>query len=380
MKKKIFVVEDDPLIALHISQALGSFGYEIVGSVRSGEEALKMIPEANPDLILMDITLLGKLDGIDTVSQLTVAKPVVFLTALSDEKTLQRAKLTKPYGYLIKPFDPHELRSTIELALLNYDEDSVNRRIRADEAILKDQDDLEFISEDQNGKLAILFQCETLKSLPQKNLVHLIEHSEIKQISAGEQITLEGNETAGGFITISGRVSITKNNSEGKELILNLLPPGDIFGLCFLLPSIATGISARCQIDSKILWISPKSYSAFINLEPEFIKVINNELAKRLVDSYNLAMSLAHTKVELRIVRTLIALLPNFGKNFSKDSNEGRIFITRKELSELTGTTPETAFRVTKNLEREGVLDLTKPGIIKITNISSLAEFDPETT
>ncbi|MBP9838418.1 MAG: response regulator, partial [Proteobacteria bacterium] len=75
IKKKIFIVEDDPIIALHISKALTSFDYEIVGSVRSGEEALQLIPYTELDLILMDVTLLGKLDGIETVTQLATAKP-----------------------------------------------------------------------------------------------------------------------------------------------------------------------------------------------------------------------------------------------------------------------------------------------------------------
>ncbi len=379
IKKKIFIVEDDPIIALHISKALTSFDYEIVGSVRSGEEALQLIPNTELDLILMDVTLLGKLDGIETVTQLATAKPVVFLTALNDEITLQRAKLTRPYGYLIKPFEPRELRSTIEVALHNYEQARSKTGIEEEDYDFQDRDDLELFSEDQNGKLSILFQCEWLKPLSPKNLVYLVENSEIKHISSGEQISLEGNETNLGFITISGRVSITKNNSEGKELILNLLPPGAIFGLCFLNPIVAANMSARCQIDSKVLLISAKSYENFIKLEPNFINIMNDELARRLVDSYSLAMSLAHTKVELRIIRTLLTLLPNFGKNYSIDSNEGRIYITRKELAELTGTTPETAFRVTKNLEREGVLDLSKPGIIKITNISSLYLFDPDT-
>jgi CRP/FNR family transcriptional regulator len=74
---------------------------------------------------------------------------------------------------------------------------------------------------------------------------------------------------------------------------------------------------------------------------------------------------LAHAKVETRIASTLLALLPEFGKGGGANGHP-RIFLTRKELAELTGTTPETAIRTTKHLERQGILDLTRPGIIKI--------------
>ena len=104
--------------------------------------------------------------------------------------------------------------------------------------------------------------------------------------------------------------------------------------------------------------------------------------------SHNLSCSLAHSRVEHRIVSTLIALLPEFGKSpvqpqlgysigSSKDSAfTSSIYMTRKELADLTGTTPETAIRVTKHLEREGLLDLTRPGIIKILDINKFAKQD----
>jgi CRP/FNR family transcriptional regulator len=92
---------------------------------------------------------------------------------------------------------------------------------------------------------------------------------------------------------------------------------------------------------------------------------------RRLRRTNDLALGLAHSRVESRIVAALLALAPRFGRP-STSEDQTRIFLTRKELADLTGTTPETAIRVTKNLEREGLLDLTKPGVIKILSLKQL--------
>src|SRR5437762_1801012 len=99
----VLIVEDDPLIALDIHQALSGFGYEVLGIVDSGEEAVERAKISRPECIFMDIGLKGKMDGVEAAEAIgeSVGTPVVFLTALSDEATLQRAKLTDPYGFLI---------------------------------------------------------------------------------------------------------------------------------------------------------------------------------------------------------------------------------------------------------------------------------------
>ena len=116
---QILVVEDDPFISLEICQALKDFGYSVAAAVPSGEEAIVKFEELSPQLVLMDIGLKGDLDGIKTAEliQKRQSVPIIFLTAIYDEKTLQRAILTAASGYLIKPFDPRELHSSIEVAL-----------------------------------------------------------------------------------------------------------------------------------------------------------------------------------------------------------------------------------------------------------------------
>lgn len=118
-KTKLLVVEDELLIAEDLSARLRKIGYEITGTVPTGEEALKLCETAIPDVILMDIMLGKGMDGIETqkIIKEKYNVPVIYLTSYSDPVTVSRAKLTEPYGYIIKPFDERELHTTIEMAV-----------------------------------------------------------------------------------------------------------------------------------------------------------------------------------------------------------------------------------------------------------------------
>jgi len=121
-KESILVVEDEPIVAKVIQGMLEHLGYAVAAVAPSGEEAIKKVAETHPGLVLMDIALEGNMDGIQAAEQ-TRARfdiPVVYLTARSDEDTLQRAKIAEPYGYIFKPFEKRELHTTIEMALYKH--------------------------------------------------------------------------------------------------------------------------------------------------------------------------------------------------------------------------------------------------------------------
>jgi PAS domain S-box-containing protein len=123
MKKgTIFVVEDEVIIADDIKNYLQKFGYKVPAIATSGEEALKRVRGIRPDLVLMDIVLRGDMDGIETAERIRSEfdVPVVYLTAFADNQTLERAKLTEPFGYIIKPFEERDLYTTIEMALYKH--------------------------------------------------------------------------------------------------------------------------------------------------------------------------------------------------------------------------------------------------------------------
>ncbi|MBU1002749.1 MAG: HD domain-containing protein [Proteobacteria bacterium] len=116
--KRILVVEDETIVAMDISHRLSKLGYEIVGQAKTGEDAVRLAAELLPDLVLMDILLAGKMDGVQAAAEIQAKMdlPVIYLTAYADEATLQRVKVTQPFGYIIKPFQDRELHTTIEMA------------------------------------------------------------------------------------------------------------------------------------------------------------------------------------------------------------------------------------------------------------------------
>ncbi|MFQ5781204.1 MAG: PAS domain S-box protein [Nitrospiria bacterium] len=121
-KKKILVVEDQNVVGMDIELILERLGYDIPAVVSSGEEAVQKMEETKPDLVLMDIMLTGKMDGVEAAKQISARFniPVVYATAYADEATLQQAKMTRPYGYIVKPLDERDLYATIELALYTH--------------------------------------------------------------------------------------------------------------------------------------------------------------------------------------------------------------------------------------------------------------------
>lgn len=156
---KILVVEDDGIIGRHIQISLQKLGYEAVGLFIDGEEAVEAMraatPETAPDLVLMDISLHSEMDGIEAARLIHELRdiPVIYLTAYSASALLERAKITDPFGYLVKPFDEHNLHATIEMALQKH---KLEKRLRESEAFNRaiiDNSPLGISVRDRNGRL-----------------------------------------------------------------------------------------------------------------------------------------------------------------------------------------------------------------------------------
>ncbi|XDD50954.1 histidine kinase dimerization/phosphoacceptor domain -containing protein [Leptospira sp. WS92.C1] len=157
-KPKILVVEDEIIVAVNLGQKLKKLGYELVGITSSGEEAIQKAEENHPDLVLMDINIEGSLDGIETAEVLRnrFHTPVIYLTAYADENTLDRAKKTQPLGYIVKPFESDQLRSSIEVALYK---NEIEQRSKQTEEKLKgalDQLGAGIVTTDENGLLLFM--------------------------------------------------------------------------------------------------------------------------------------------------------------------------------------------------------------------------------
>ena len=149
-KTTILIVEDESIVAADLTGKLGRLGYEVVGTAAQGEEAVAMACRLRPQLVLMDIWLEGPMDGIHAAEAIRgeYDVPVIYLTAHSDPIALARAKLTGPFGYLLKPFEERELATQIEMAIFRHQADRRTAKLarlyamlsRVNEAIVRTHD------------------------------------------------------------------------------------------------------------------------------------------------------------------------------------------------------------------------------------------------
>ncbi len=132
--ERILIVEDEKIIALDLQRRLERFGFSVVGLAASGSEAIELAEKSEPDIILMDIRLEGDMDGIEASKHIRArfAIPVIFLTAYTDERTLERAKEVEPFGYILKPFKERELYTTIDIALYK---NRIDKKLRKQERL-----------------------------------------------------------------------------------------------------------------------------------------------------------------------------------------------------------------------------------------------------
>lgn len=126
-KTKVLIVEDETIVAHGIETSLVDLGYEVVGKATTSSSAIDLMRECHPNIVLMDIMLEGEMDGIQAAEVITSQFniPIIFLTAYSDKATLDRAKLTDPFGYITKPFEDRDLSTSIELALYKHQQTKI---------------------------------------------------------------------------------------------------------------------------------------------------------------------------------------------------------------------------------------------------------------
>ncbi|MCB0647553.1 MAG: response regulator transcription factor [Saprospiraceae bacterium] len=122
----IYIIEDEVIIAKDIASKITKLGYHPMGMTKSSDKAVEFLSFNTPDLILCDINIKGSMDGIDVISLIQKKKkiPFIYLTSLSDRYTLEKAKLTMPYGYIVKPFTEKDLLTSIEMALYRFEQEN----------------------------------------------------------------------------------------------------------------------------------------------------------------------------------------------------------------------------------------------------------------
>ena len=178
-EQRIMIVEDEHVIALDIKKHVESYGYDVAGIHSSGESALAAMKDEQPDLILMDIRLRGELDGLQTAQIIKTDHnvPVVMLSAYADDATLDRAKLSQPFAYIIKPFQERELRTAIIISLYRHKmEQMVVQRERLFSTTLESIVDAVIVT-DESGRIGFLnsVACDMLGLDPVESVGTLLD-------------------------------------------------------------------------------------------------------------------------------------------------------------------------------------------------------------
>lgn len=186
------MVEDEKIVAMDIQSRLESYGYSSI-LTSSGEEAVRKAKETRPDMVLMDIMLKGEMDGVEAAEQILKCFdiPIVYLTAFSDANTLRRAKITKPFGYIVKPFEERELHIAVEIALYKHNmEKKLKERERWLAATLKSIGDA-VIATDEKGIVKLMnpfaaaltgWNQEEAKEKPLKDVFNVISEKTRKRV------------------------------------------------------------------------------------------------------------------------------------------------------------------------------------------------------
>jgi CRP-like cAMP-binding protein len=212
--------------------------------------------------------------------------------------------------------------------------------------------------------------------LPPSDLKALANSAHFANLDPGQYITTEGDEESlYGFIVVTGHLAMLKTSVNGKELIVELLQAGDIFGLLLMLAAekLPAQLSARSLKKSRVLWLPLSSFVHMLKKQPQLFKEFVAHLLICLQSSYQLSRGLAHDRVEVRIAAILSSLSIKFAKPKSFEVSSP-INVTRQQLADLTGTTSETAIRVTRAMQRNSIIDIKTPGMIRIINLKALNE------
>jgi len=277
-RARVLIAEDDHIVAMELQDRLQRLGYTICATVAYGEEALRWAAEAKPDLVLMDVKLRGAVDGVAAAEQIRshFQLPVVYLVAHPDRDTLQRAKVTEPYEYVVKPFEERELHSSIEIALYKHE---VENRLKKSErwlsAVLENISDAVVIA-DEEGRVRFLNPtAELLTGRKQEEVLGKNLGELFSTMDAGEEV-LWGDMP----ITSRGRsmLSVGGRDSIPVDTVLVRDDDGTLIGMVIT----SRGISGRGQVEAEHEQLLAELEAKTRELD-SFIYTVSHDLRSPLV-------------------------------------------------------------------------------------------------
>ena len=374
---RVLISEDESLVALDIARILKSAGYEVLGPVTSGESAVERAQELRPDVVLMDIVLKGQLDGIAAAAVIsdTVDIPVIFLTSHADKLTLERAKIAEPWGYILKPFSDDQLLASLEMALYRRETREVVPLLSLQSA--PPTAGAEFPGSSRKVSLQeLLRSLELFSELDDSSLQVFCGACLTRTVSRGEYLYQEDVIDPPLFLVEKGQIAMLQSSVEGKELIVAMIRPGDLFGLVTALDTSPSLLAARANRESEVLIVSKKTFLLFLEAHSRLAFRFAEYISRKLRASQGLSKVLAYDDVLTRICFVLKSLMPYTAP--SDHAPEPCVLdLTRQDLASLTGSRPETVVRVLKQLERNGLVKLGLRRRIIIPNPKQFSQFRP---
>lgn len=274
---KILIVEDEGITALEIQNKIEEWGYEVVDVVSSGEEAVKTALDLEPDLILMDIVLKDKLNGIEAAKIIKRSHdvPVIYLTAYGDEETLQNAKFTVPQAYILKPFEENELRFAVEMGLYKHEmESKLKRSEERYRTLAENAHDIIFIINLEDKIVYVNNYAAGLLELKPSQLIGKPRDIFFPVgISKNQKKGLDRTIENGSPIRIESQVSFAKCQ---MWLDTRLIPLKDRNGDTYAVMGISRDISHRKEIEDALRQ-SEEKYRNMVENINDVIFTVNND-------------------------------------------------------------------------------------------------------
>lgn len=297
---RILIVEDESIVAFNLQQRLSHLGYDAPHVAASGQQCLDRVSDSQPDLVLMDIHIEGDMDGIETATRLNQDNPVpvIYLTAYSEDATLERARKTRPYGFLIKPFSERELHATIQMALERHQVEQAlneNRRLlhQATEAAGMGVMELNLTA----GTLQINPRTAALLNKPDDSPLTLSAFAECIDSRDRDRVTARYRRAIDGFNAFSEEFRLTSASTPPRWIKLNAsaLPGHRVSG-------VLQDISARKHAEIRLHRLNE-------SLESQ-VAERTNELHESLKELESYSYSVAHDlRAPLRAISGLGAIL-----------------------------------------------------------------------
>jgi CRP-like cAMP-binding protein/FixJ family two-component response regulator len=361
---RILIVEDQKIVSLQLRTLLTQWGYEVLDEVTSGERAIRRAREVQPDVVLMDVMLEGDLDGVDASSYIQdiLHIPVIFLTGCGDEETFTRAKQVKPYGYILKPVNDVELRFSIELALERHLHGKVKPKV-SDEPVPR-------LQESHHSTAEQIAHFPLFGQVPVDDVARFVACCKVTELAKGDVLVWEGDDKQRGFLVLEGLVGLLKTSLQGREIVVDTVRPTENYGIIGTIETDPSHITVTALVNTKVLLVPRSALTLFLSSHPQCYRPLVNEITSRLRNAHHLAKSLALDKVESRIASLLSQLQLTIGTGDKKLE----VYISRNLIANMTGTTLETASRVSKQFESLGIIDVSRPGLVKILNLRKLHE------